>query len=404
MTLYDVGFWSKLIPENTVLFTAAGFDLATRFNGVFDIVQEFDEYEHSDEPIQAAIKLHGEAAFKHIISVSEMDVERASYLRCRLGIEGMPLNDALAFRDKVLMKTLASQQGLRVPQFKALRFASDLSSFTEKHGFPVVLKPKDGKGSLDVRVLRTEEETFQVLEASKACPLGDRWQIEEFVEGTMYRVDGLVLEEAIDLIHIGRYTDSTLSFIAGKPIATLEVPKSESVVAKIAAFTRTLIECALPTPKNSLFHLQVFEDHRGDIVLCEVGCRLGGGAICDEVFYSTGVNILARYLAAELDCPEPPGLERMSDRLTGRMIVPSRGGLLKEVSSNCPIEGVQQYRVNGRKGCRYPPSVMTNAEMQSIIFTAQSYDELQSKYQELCEWVRATTVWEQDQKIMAAFV
>ena len=194
---------------------------------------------------------------------------------------------------------------------------------------------------------------------------------ETVVDGTLYRVDSLIANHTILVCHIGRYLRDCLEFIAGKPITTLEIPAMDRAREPILAFTQRLVETVFPVPENARFHLHVFECPTGEIVLCAIGLRLGGGAINDAVAASSGTDILASFLKKKtgMSVDVPPYL-KPSAILSGRMMVPAQSGSLVNMPTTCPIAGVTLVRTYGKRGQFFSASTMTNAKITSIVFVA----------------------------------
>jgi phosphoribosylaminoimidazole carboxylase (NCAIR synthetase) len=62
------------------------------------------------------------------------------YIRSHLSI----VIFTVRYRDKVIMKELCGQHGIKIPIYAPVESSSDVISFTAQHGFPVVVKPKMG--------------------------------------------------------------------------------------------------------------------------------------------------------------------------------------------------------------------------------------------------------------------
>ena len=59
---------------------------------------------------------------------------------------------------------------------------------------------------------------------------------------------------------------------------------------RLAAFATRVVE-AFPTPPACIFHLECFLQADGNVVLCEIACRLGGNGINEEVRLSYDVDM-----------------------------------------------------------------------------------------------------------------
>ena len=137
--------------------------VSTLFDKVVAIPGGFGDFLDSSLVEAAAFRLHAKQPVTHVVATGEIGVLRAARFRAAIGLPGQSVDSALAYRDKVLMKTLCAQMGVRVARYKKIGSPSDLVGFAGLVGFPIVLKPRAGAGSIDTRLIRTEEEMWSVL-------------------------------------------------------------------------------------------------------------------------------------------------------------------------------------------------------------------------------------------------
>src|SRR3990167_10192526 len=74
-----------------------------------------------------------------IIAFSEVDQEAAAYLRSALFVPGLKEHQIPKFRNKVIMKNVATQSNILVPKYKDTQDA-DIDSFISTVKFPIILK------------------------------------------------------------------------------------------------------------------------------------------------------------------------------------------------------------------------------------------------------------------------
>jgi biotin carboxylase len=80
-------------------------------------------------------------------------------LRREFGLtNGQDTESALRFRDKVLMKQRLQEHKISVPTFAAVDCVSDVISFINQYGYPVVVKPRKGYSSIGTTAIRTSEK------------------------------------------------------------------------------------------------------------------------------------------------------------------------------------------------------------------------------------------------------
>jgi hypothetical protein len=96
-----------------------------------------------------------------VISITEEDLIRGARIRKLLGItNGQSIESAIRFRDKVVMvnftastykkKNVLKKHNIRVPEFKDIESGCDILDFVKNHGYPCVIKPSKGYGSIGI--------------------------------------------------------------------------------------------------------------------------------------------------------------------------------------------------------------------------------------------------------------
>jgi biotin carboxylase len=91
----------------------------------------------------------GRVRFDRIVALWEPAVLLAARLREALGVEGMRYDHAQLFRDKDLMKQAVAAAGIRVPYHRRATTAQEVREAVEQFGYPAIVKPIAGAGSMD---------------------------------------------------------------------------------------------------------------------------------------------------------------------------------------------------------------------------------------------------------------
>jgi hypothetical protein len=235
---------------------------------------------------------HG--AFTHVLALSEFDLELGAELRKRLDVRGKRPAQARLVRDKMLMKAAVAAAGVRVPVNRAVRNAEDVRVFAAESGYPFVLKPRRGTDSQGVHVLRSPEAMEQ------AIAVGDLTghQCEEFIDGVLYQVDGVVSGGVLRTIRSWRCSGSCLDFANGAPFASVanDEPAFE---ARVVEFTEAVLAALRLT--DDVIHLELFRTSDPDeLVFLEIGARAGGGQVrlvWEEVY---GLNLVEAAVHVQL--------------------------------------------------------------------------------------------------------
>ncbi len=338
-------------PEaEVVLLTSAGpvDDPAADLAG-YTWIQPVESYLDNCQVEYHAEALHRQFGFDHVLAMSEFDLTRAARLRERWGLPGQTLDSAVAYRDKLVMKTRLAAAGVPVADFRAIDDPSQLMDFCAEAGYPVVVKPRRGASSVGVRVIDDEAGLLKFL--GPGSPLaGDRpadLLAERFVPGEMFHVDGVVRDGRVIQCWPSA-TTPCLDLVHGRALLSSMVEPNDPLLGPLVDITTAALT-ALPTPEVSLFHAEVFRTPDGGLVLNEIGCRVGGGRIRDVVRSAFGVDPIEWYVRAVLGTGRPD-LPQVPLRQAGYAKAPLRPGTVTEIPQDCPVPGVVRYQPEVRVG------------------------------------------------------
>lgn len=346
-----------------------------------------DGYELTGVVESRVLELAREFDVTDVVTVQEHDLERAARLREILGLDGLSSASALAWRNKLLMKQIVQQAGIEVAEQRAVDCATDLISFAGEHGFPVVVKPRDGAGSLGVRVLHDQAELRGLLaeDLEMYGPGQSNLMAESYVDGPMCHVDGLVVDGEIRYVYASQYLFALSDFKQlhrGRLDVTLDTDDPLSV--RLIEFTRRVID-ALPAPRNFAFHAEVFHTPDDRLVLCEIAARPGGAqnrAIAEEMFGLDPFEGMVRAnagLPLHIDGAQPA-------TMAGQLLFGRRTGTVVAVPGEPPFPWVVRSIVLVAPGevltvPRYSADVLA-----SFVVTAPDRRTTEARLRRLEEW------------------
>lgn len=245
-------------------------EIKSRIGGFRQIPDVFD----ADSLTEAARAMQNENGPIHrlIAAVEPIQVPLAQ-VRERLGVEGMNVETALNFRDKDRMKRLFREAGLPCARAQAVTSVADAEIFAGSCGFPLVVKPPDGAGSLSTFKV---DNTAELKTALAAMP-GNRALLEEFITGTEHSFDTFTLGNQPLFHSISNYHPNPLEvmrepWIQWQVILPREVDEPQYDDIRDAAFK------ALSTlgMRTGISHLEWFRRTDGSIAISEVAARPPG--------------------------------------------------------------------------------------------------------------------------------
>lgn len=395
--------WINSGSKNIILLTAGDnieyVELMKKWNGsIFKHIECFKKYASNDFISLRAIELAEQYKISKIIPMSEADILRAANLRKKLGLPGQDLESAILFRNKIQMKLHAKRHGIKIPRFKCIKDSVDIINFIEEVGYPVIVKPIMGRGSLSTFIISNKNELCEKLKEgfiSDTCRYTDLLA-EEFIEGEVYHLDGLYLNNQLNVISVSKYINNCLAFVNGNFLGSYTLSDSNPLKLKLINFGRTLLESVFVLPTNSLFHIEVFVDKNNEITLCEIACRLGGNGINDEVMMQQGVDIKMGFIRAECryEGTDPTPFLSLRANISARVLIPPNTGKLLNIPMECNLDGVLRYQSKGSIGNWYKKMQMSNDEIANFLLGGETEAEIHEKISAVTNWFYQQVQWE----------
>lgn len=242
---------------------------------------------------QAVRRLGGVAAVDRIETVEERLIESAAAAREELGVPGLSLRSARLCRDKPAMKAALREAGIPCAESAAVASLGDLRAFVDRIGFPLILKPIAGLGSLQTYRADTVAELERAALAL-GVNKGEAAAVEEFIEGHEGFYDTLSVDGEPRLEFISHYYPSVLDALSNRAVAP-QIAATNRVGMESYRELRDLGRRVIRTLGigTSATHMEWFFGPKG-LKVSEIGARPPGERIWD--LYCVG-NDLSLYAA-----------------------------------------------------------------------------------------------------------
>lgn len=245
-----------------------------------------------EDELQALIaeRWDGAAGVAGITSSSEYFVATAAALAARFGLPGPDAAAVRAARDKSWQREVLAAGGVPSPAFRAVASAEAAVAAAREIGFPVILKPVDGTGSMGVRACADATEA-----ASHAALLfaaggeGARVLVESFVAGDEFSVE----------VFSGQVVGITRKHLGAPPFfveAGHDYPAGVSDDVAAALTDSATRGTALLGLGWGPLHWELRIDREGRAVPMEVNPRLAGGFIPELVRHAQGIDLIRQTL------------------------------------------------------------------------------------------------------------
>ena len=224
-----------------------------------------------------------------VLPIDEFEVELAAFLREHLRLPGPRVSTVRQYRDKLIMRELANQNGIPVPEFIQILNYDRLREYMGRVPPPWVLKPRTEAGSMGVMKVNDSEQVWRKLDE-----LGDRqsfYLLEHYIPGSVYHVDSLVVNKKVAFTNAHQYFKPPMDvYHGGGVFATRTVPRNTDDAKALKQINEQVI--AALGMVNGAAHIEFIKgDADGRFYFLEAAGRVGGAFISDLVEHASGINL-----------------------------------------------------------------------------------------------------------------
>ncbi|MBN9342910.1 MAG: hypothetical protein BGO76_07110 [Caedibacter sp. 38-128] len=387
-TLNDISSPKILVCAQSALSETVKTPLHLQYKKIIPI----EDYFTSGAVELALYKISKEDEIDRIIATSETDILRIGHVRSYLNLRGQNYESALAFRDKVRMKKILQEQGISVPRFSSINCSLELIQFTEKHGFPVIIKPKRGYGASHMTILRSQSELEAFIKKSQIFDEFHKTslEVEGFITGNMYHVDGIIRNKKPLLMWPSAYINQCIDMVFGKHVGSYLLTEDDRMYKPLVEFCSQVLK-TLPTPDDTGFHLEVFE-REDEIIFCEIASRIASPWMNEMWIQGLNFNLKKEFIRAQAGIPttyiKP---ENPLIQVSGGIIFPAQEGKVIKCSNNCPFEWVTSYTLNIQLDdiLAKPTDMLEPVALMTL--TAANTEQIKTRFLELIKWFNQET-------------
>jgi biotin carboxylase len=217
-------------------------------------------------------------------------------VRERLGIAGLPSEAAHNFRDKARMKDVLRAAGVPVARHALVGSLADALAFTERVGYPIVIKPPAGAGARATERLVDESAVRRAIARYAPSP-ADPMLAEEFLRGT---------EHSLETVSInGTPVWHSLTRYAPTPLEVLEQPWVQWTVLlpreidapefdDIKAIGATALAALGMT--TGVSHCEWFRRTDGTVAISEIAARPPGANMTTMISRANDVDFVGAWV------------------------------------------------------------------------------------------------------------
>jgi hypothetical protein len=237
------------------------------------------------------------AAIDKVVAYSEQDQYAAAYLSHLLGTGGYSPVLSLNTRDKRAMKLRAAAAGLPLPRYLALSRDvgdGDLDRIEAAVGYPLVLKPANGWGTVQTTLVRDRAGLVPALDNLdlRGGLSADHLLVEEFIAGDEFHVDAVWRDGKPWVFFVSRYFTPRLGLTSGAGLngSILLREDDHPDLYRRMLDLNTRYNAAVGLDRGAT-HLEVFREHgTGRHICSEIASRPGGANVGELIGVACGVS------------------------------------------------------------------------------------------------------------------
>lgn len=319
----------------------------------------------------------------------ESTVEIAGYLRDKFDIPGMKEIECINSRDKFLMKKTVSDAGVKTSDVGIVKCINNITEFARDHGYPVIVKPIDGFGTMSTTIINSREDLLEkqdrLFNVNNLLSKFKGWIVESFIRGQEYHCDSIVVNNRVVFSSVSKYHHNCIDVVnSDKPLGSIILPEGsefQNIINKINSVNREVVSALNIT--NSVCHLEVFYDEQYDnVYFGEIAARIGGAPLTGPCIKNTyNVDIYKAFIEAGIG---KFGQEYLKQDLvfTGFISFPSAVGKIIHISSEDDfrnIEGVVEVSIYNKVGDYLYGKDNATVRTGHIVMQDKGYEQLKQK-------------------------
>lgn len=338
--------------------------------------------------------------YTKIVAPRETDLLLAAELRDKYEIKGQTLKSAMCFRDKVLMKTILEKSNIRVPKFQLIKSHSDIDDYLKKtnNTYPVVIKPTRMSGARSVTIIKSYKEILEWL--TKYDFNSNDWEIEEYISGDFFHVDGLIQDGNIIAIWASKYVTPIAEISYDKLDCDYIIPHDHILLKPLCLFAENVmkeLQLYSQYKLRSAFHMELFYSNNKEIVFCEVASRVGGCKLHEGWYRAFDIDLYEQHINLSMDYEIKVKQPVRPKLLVGALRIPAKLGTIIRIPHvlSEDTKGIDGYLCYHSTGSSIVDLQTADGFSVNLIFsfvTGTDENELLTNLENFKEWFYDNTL------------
>ena len=232
-----------------------------------------------------------------IVALDDYDVEKATYLRENLRIDGMGQTTGRYFRDKLAMRMRAKSCGISIPAFCSLFNDHDINTYADTVAAPWVLKPRSEASAAGIIKVYDKESLW--IHINEMGNNRFKYLLEQFRPGDVYHCDSLILDGKVIFSLTSRYLATPMEISQGGGIfRSANIPYNSDDDKAIKKVNEQVMKGF--GLKHGAAHTEFIKGKEdGEIYFLETSSRVGGAHLAEMVAEASNINLWKEWASIE---------------------------------------------------------------------------------------------------------
>ncbi|MCP3811252.1 hypothetical protein NLX62_02715 [Mycobacteriaceae bacterium Msp059] len=260
---------------------------------------------------------------EYFCNSSEARQDIAQKFARHAGLPALSAEQVSWVRDKSAMKHKLREIGFQVAAHAVVKTPNDVIGFATDHGWPVVVKPRDGFACIGAHLVCGEEDVME-LGGIDQKPM----VVEAYQHGIEYELCALFQHGRVLAVFLSSMPERPLAIVDGAMNANItfrEVP-GDFPVRPVDVAQAVVSGLGL---HDGYLHSEFFL-HRGRLTFGEVAARLAGGLIPRNHSLAFGYDVFDALL--DIHVGRVPDLAPTQFRFVGDLIFPAPAGRITKIT------------------------------------------------------------------------
>ena len=232
-----------------------------------------------------------------IVALDDYDVEKATYLRENLRIDGMGQTTGRYFRDKLAMRMRAKSCAIPIPAFCSLFNDHDINTFADTIEAPWVLKPRSEASATGIIKVYDKENLW--IHINEMGNNRFKYLLEQFKPGDVYHCDSLISDSKVIFSLTSKYLATPMEISQGGGVFRSAVIKYNSEDDKAIKKLNEKVMKGFGL-KHGAAHTEFIKSNEdGQIYFLETSSRVGGAHLAEMVAEASNINLWKEWASIE---------------------------------------------------------------------------------------------------------